>query len=267
MNSIFNMDNKFFSVMSKIADLIILNILWTLCSIPVITMGATTTALYYVTLKMAKDEESYIVKSFFKSFIQNFKQATGIWLILLAGGGIVLGDIYIITKWDTRFKIPLMVIFIALLLILSFIFMYVFPLLAQFDNTVKQTIKNALLMSIRHLPYTILIFIITAVPLLLYSVSIPLMYVSFMIGFSMIAFFNSIFFKKIFIRYMPEEALEEAVSDDDFTADCADRGDYSVFSNPIAGRAFESTAALMEELNAANKEQEENKSDINMDKN
>ena len=171
MSSIFNMDNKFFSAMSKIADLIILNILWTICSVPIITIGATTTALYYVTLKMVKNEESYIVKSFFKSFIQNFKQATGIWIMILAAGGILLGDVFILSRWDTRFKTPLMVVFIALFLVVFLIFLYIFPLLAQFDNTIKQTIKNSFLMSIRHLPKTVVIFLITVVLLVAFSLT------------------------------------------------------------------------------------------------
>lgn len=262
MSSIFSMDNKFFQVMSKIADLIILNILFTLCSIPVITMGATITAMYYVTLKMANDRESYIIRGFFKSFFQNFKQATGIWLLILIAGGIIGGDIYILTQWDTKFKVPLMVIFIALAIVLAFIFSYVFPLLAQFDNTIKQTLKNALLMSIRHLPYTILIIIITFVPLFLYSVSAELLYMSFMIGFSLIAFLNSFFFNKIFKIYMPEDPEEEIVSDEDYVAGGADKGDYSVFQNPMAGQSFETTAALMESLKA--KEEEKEKEDKNL---
>ena len=76
MNRFFNMDNKFFVFMGRVADLLLLNFLCILCCIPVVTAGASITALYYVTLKMARDEESYIARSFFRSFKQNFKQAT-----------------------------------------------------------------------------------------------------------------------------------------------------------------------------------------------
>ncbi len=76
MNRFFNMDNKFFVFMGRVADLLLLNFLCILCCIPVVTAGASITALYYVTLKMARDEESYIARSFFHSFKQNFKQAT-----------------------------------------------------------------------------------------------------------------------------------------------------------------------------------------------
>lgn len=260
MHNIFNMDNKFFQIMGKLSDLIILNILFSLCSLPIITMGASITAMYYVTLKMVKDTESHIAKSFFKSFCQNFKQATGIWMLILLSVGIIVGDIYIITHYNTPLEMPLMIIFIALAFMLVFIFSYVFPLLAQFDNTVKQTFKNALLMSIRHLPYTILIIIITIVPLVLYSISSRLMYMAFMVGFSIIAFLNSFFFNKIFKIYMPEELEDEIVSDEDYVAGGADRGDYSVFQNPLTGQNFDSTAALMESLAANQKKEEEARS-------
>ncbi len=76
MDRIFNMDNKFFTFMGKAADLILLNIIFLICCLPVVTIGASVTAMYYVTLKMVRNEESYISRSFFQSFRQNFRQAT-----------------------------------------------------------------------------------------------------------------------------------------------------------------------------------------------
>ena len=93
MGRIFDMNNKFFSFMSEVADLCILNIICVVCCIPVITAGASITAMYYVTLKMVRNEEAYIVRSFFKSFKQNFKQATIINLIMLLIGLILYVDL------------------------------------------------------------------------------------------------------------------------------------------------------------------------------
>ena len=84
MDRLFNMDNKFFTVMGRVADLIMLNVVFLICCLPIVTIGASLTALHYVTLKMTRNEESYIIRSFFKSFKQNFKQATVINLIMLA---------------------------------------------------------------------------------------------------------------------------------------------------------------------------------------
>ena len=76
MGHFFSMDNKFFTFMGRVADLCILNIICLICCIPIVTAGASITAMYYVTLKMVRNEEAYIVRSFFKSFKENFKQAT-----------------------------------------------------------------------------------------------------------------------------------------------------------------------------------------------
>ena len=83
MDRFFNMDNKFFTFMSRVADLIILNLLCIVCCIPVVTIGPSIAAMFYVTLKMVRNEESYIVRGFFKSFKQNLKQGIVINLIML----------------------------------------------------------------------------------------------------------------------------------------------------------------------------------------
>ena len=101
MNRFFNMDNKFFVFMGRVADLILLNILCILCCIPIITAGASITSLYYVTLKMARDEESYIIRSFFHAFKQNFKQATIINIIMLLTAGVLFVDLRIARAGDS----------------------------------------------------------------------------------------------------------------------------------------------------------------------
>lgn len=84
MGNIFNSDSGFSKFMNRVADLFILNILWIFCSIPIITIGATTTALYSVNLKFIDNEEENLIKTFFKSFKENFKKSTIIWLIILS---------------------------------------------------------------------------------------------------------------------------------------------------------------------------------------
>lgn len=91
----FRIDGKFFGALSKLADLVILNILFLACCLPVVTIGASITALYAVTKKMAEDREGYIFKGFFISFKDNFKQSTIMWLILLVPIVIVSVDLNI----------------------------------------------------------------------------------------------------------------------------------------------------------------------------
>lgn len=76
---IFRPDNLFSEVMTKIFDILLLNILWLICCIPVITFGASTTALYYVMMKLVRDEENGIVRGFFKAFKENFRHWSSCW--------------------------------------------------------------------------------------------------------------------------------------------------------------------------------------------
>ena len=80
---IFDLDSPLMNVLNKMADLMWLNILTLICCIPIITAGAAFTSMHYVALKIVRNEESYITRSFFKSFKTNFRQATLIWLMIL----------------------------------------------------------------------------------------------------------------------------------------------------------------------------------------
>lgn len=211
MSRAFNFEGPVFTFLSRLADLFWLNLLFVVCCIPVITIGAATTALYYVTLKMAKDEEGYITRSYFKSFKENFKQATVIWMGFLVVGMIMITDLRIINGGNTAeiLSSPALgnVIMVAVFLMGIVILMvgtYIFPILAQFDNTIKNTAKNAFLISIRHLPYTIAMLVITAIPVVLIWF-FPALFILVLIMFSATAYFNSKLFNKIFVLYMPKE--------------------------------------------------------------
>lgn len=217
MNRFFNMDNKFFVFMGRIADLIILNLLCILCCIPVITAGASITAMYYVTMKMVRNEESYIVKSFFKSFKENFKQATIIHIILLITALMLYFDLNIVKNLEGTLSKVLTCIFIAFSFLYALILLYIYPLLAKFYNSIKNTFSNALLMAIRHLPYTFLMLIISLIPIAIFfvpdlRVQSTLIMLFFLMGFAVIAFCNSKFLVKIFDNYIPkeEETLPES---------------------------------------------------------
>ena len=211
MGRFFNMDNKFFVFMGRLADLCMLNILCIICCIPVITAGASLTALYYVTLKMVRNEESYIFRSFFKSFKQNFRQATVINLIMLAAAALLYLDIRITKAMADPMGKILAMIFALFTMIYVIILLYLYPVLAKFYNSVKNTFKNALLMGIRHLPYTFLMLAVCASPLLIlfipsFQVQMFLIFVLILIGPALAAYCNSHFFVRIFDKYIPEEA-------------------------------------------------------------
>ncbi len=218
MDRIFNMDNKFFVFMGRVADLIILNLLCIACCIPIVTAGASITAMFYVTLKMARNEESYIVKGFFKSFKENFKQATIIHLIMMVTALLLFFDIRIVNQMEGNLYRGLFVVFLAFLILYLMIFMYIYPILSKFYNTIKATFTNAFLMSIRHLPYTILMIVISAIPFALMfipdaKIMSTVMMILILLGFSTVAYCNSFFFVKIFDHYIPKDESEDTDPD------------------------------------------------------
>lgn len=218
MGRFFNMDNKFFTFMGRIADLCILNIICLVCCIPIVTAGASITAMYYVTLKMVRNEEAYIVRSFFKSFKDNFKQATIINLIMIAVGVVLYLDLNVAKNMPRSAGQIFHVIFMAFVIIYYVLFLYVYPILARFYNTIRNTIKNALFMAIRHLPYTVVMVLIGLCPLLLlfigsYQIQSTLFVLFLVMGFGVIAYCNSFFLVKIFDHYMPKEENEEQKSE------------------------------------------------------
>jgi uncharacterized membrane protein YesL len=157
MNNLLNLDGPIMRLINKIVYSVYLNILWFICCIPIVTIGASTTALFYVTLKISKNEEGNLTKAFFHSFKENFKQGTIIWLILLILG-IILGiDGYVV--YHMRFENALWTLCTAFLIVAAIayavVLMYIFPLLARFDNTIGAMFKNALFMGIRFLFCTI----------------------------------------------------------------------------------------------------------------
>ena len=169
MNHLFNLDGPVLQFINKIVYSVYLNILWFICCIPVITIGASTTALFYVTLKISKNEEGSITKAFFHSFKENLRQGTVIWLVLLAFG-IILGiDGYVLyhMRFENVFWTLCTAVFCVAAAAYAIILMYIFPLLARFDNTIGAMFKNALFIGVRFLFCTALMAVIYFVMLLI----------------------------------------------------------------------------------------------------
>lgn len=153
MNQFVNPDAPIMQFITKITNSVYLNILWFICCLPIFTAGASTTALFYVTLKMAKNEEGNLTRAFFHSFKENFKQATKIWLVLLTVGIAMAFDGYIFyhMRFDNIFWTICTAIFIVALIAYAIVLMYIFPLLARFSNTTYAMFKNSIMIGMRFL--------------------------------------------------------------------------------------------------------------------
>lgn len=162
MGNMFNTDSEFSRFMNRIADLFILNILWIFCSLPIVTIGAATTALYSINLKILNKEEESLIKTFFKAFKENFKKSTIIWLFILIIS-IVLG--FNLIFWLkcglslSYFALPF--IFFSLLIFLL-VTPYIFPILTKTKSSILNIIKYCFVIALKNLPYSLLITIFGA---------------------------------------------------------------------------------------------------------
>ena len=156
MGKFFDLNSPLMRFLSRLADLMILNMIFLATCLPVVTIGAAWTALYYVAMKMVRDEEGGIIKNYFHAFRLNFKQATIIWLFALLAIGIFAGDVVIYRTIPDQIPKALMIAVLVLAYLVLGTIIYVFPLLSRYHNTIKGTIKNAFLVSVVNVPYTII---------------------------------------------------------------------------------------------------------------
>ena len=161
----FSYESKFSQLLMKLCYACYLNLLWLLCSLPVFTIGASTTALYYASLKVVRGEESYVGRLFFRAFRENFRQATVLWLILLGIGLFPGADGYILYHLRAAsagtaaiFWTLILALVIAVSVVYVIVLEYVFPLLASVSNTNRAMLKNSFLIGTHYLFATILVF-------------------------------------------------------------------------------------------------------------
>lgn len=160
-------------------------------------------------------------QGFFKSFKQNFKQATAIWLLFLLAVLVLAGDFYIMKNSGIEFNIVIKVVIGIVALILGFTWMFVFPVLAKFDNTVIRTIKNAFVMSILQFPKTLLMIVMYALPIVIGMLVPQAFPICFLFGLSAPAYVSALlynkFFKKLEDQYIAATtpAEEEGAKEED----------------------------------------------------
>ncbi|MBQ6373530.1 MAG: YesL family protein [Clostridia bacterium] len=221
----FSYDSKFGQLFLKLSYGCCLNLLWLVCCLPIFTIGASTTALYYTSFKIAKDEGSFLTTMFFRSFKQNFKQATIIWLIMLVTGLVIGADAILLYRLRATsagtgaviWTLLLAVIF-ACMIAYAIVLTYIFPLLSIASNTTANMFKNAFLIGTHYLFVTILVFFIHyAMFFLVVNVFTPLI----IFGEGLCAVISAHLLLKIFrpLLYDPNAPAESESDDDDTEAE------------------------------------------------
>ena len=215
---LFNPDSRIMIFLSRVADLVILNILWLVCCVPVVTIGASTTAMYHVIRHWQKDSVSSIMRDFFQSFKDDFKQATPVYLILLIPTVAVVMNAMLIFNPENSAAVPsyLLVIWFISALILLFISSFVYPVMAFFADSIFKTLRNAMVLALANLPRTILISVLNLLPVILLFVNLSFFLQSsifwLLIGGALVAYLNMSILKPVFKKLVPSE-FEDTVPD------------------------------------------------------
>ena len=204
---LFNLDSPLMQFLNKVADLMWLNVLTLICCIPIVTVGPALTALHYMALKIARDEECYIARDYFKSFKLNLRQGIVIWLIELVVIILLVGDFLILRFSTISFGQPMKIVLAVVAVLVLFTFTFVIGIL-QF-------------------PKTILMMILSVVPAVLFVLAPQIMPIVFLFGFSVPAWADAKLYNKFFQKLEDQmngvgqadgeagaEGLEEAGEDE-----------------------------------------------------
>ena len=241
LKGVFSLDNPVMRFLSRVADIMILNLLFLLCSIPVVTIGASLSALYYCLFKIKEEEEGYLVRKFFHSFKDNLKQATLMWLIFLAFFLLLFLEFLMYRNVEGTSGSVVRSIVLIGLIFWYLICTYAFALQSKFYNSIGNTLRNAVLLMFANGPRSIAIIGLTAAAIAFtlmqkeIIVIWNLLLVWILFGFSGIATINVQFLFPIIQKLMPEEKKEEVTPDNAFSVD--ENADLSTLGYGPAGEA------------------------------
>lgn len=211
MQVLFSPNSKFMRAMSRIGDLLLLNFFFLLTCIPIITIGASITALYTVCFRFGTDREEGVIRSYFRAFRDNFRQGCVLWLIVLLCGATSAINTYVFYAMVSPIRYAF-ILFALLFVLVLLISGYIFPLLSQFSNGNHSTIRNALILSLGYLPRSVLIAVLNVFPFVLmlldFYTFLQAGFIWVALYFSTAAYANTFLLKKVFAPYLTE--LEEA---------------------------------------------------------
>lgn len=202
-------DGVFGRIFGFLGKMIALNMLWVVCSLPVITAGASTTALFYCVLKLHKDKDVRVFRDFFKSFRQNFRQSTIVWVLAAAAALLIYMEKESIAAMPGSMAQIFLLVIAAICIPLGLILLYIFPTIAAFENNTKTLLSNAFYFAVKKIGYALLVAVITILPMLMTLVDgkmFPIyLFIWLMCGFSLTAYGDAWFMWRLFKPYFKED--------------------------------------------------------------
>lgn len=203
----FSVDSPIYKFMTALTDVFVLSMCWLLCSIPIVTMGASTVALFSVTLKMVDNEEGYVARQFFKAFKENLKQGIILGLITMLCAYVIWMDFQIFEAMENG---SILIPIIGILSVFLFVFSlaYAYPLTARYENTVPRILKNSFRISMKYIGKTVGMLALTALELAAFSWNLTMIFIGILIGPACICYSMSAFAKNIFLKIEKDNASE-----------------------------------------------------------
>lgn len=207
--NLLNENNVIHIFLNKLGDIIVANLLFLLCCIPIITIGPALTALYHCMLRTVKGNNNGTTKTFFRAFKENFRQSLIVWLGLLAVGFILFLNIRFLQNTASVVSKPLFYVSLGIAGLVIILALYIFPVIAAFANTTVNLLKNAYVFAFLHFPSTLAIAVITILPMFMTYRDVKLMPLYaccwFFFGFGLTAYVNSLLLYRMFKPFLEKE--------------------------------------------------------------
>ncbi len=206
-----NINSGIVRTLNKMTDLLVLNLVFIVCCLPIVTAGAALTAMYAVNLRSVRYGDGYVLRTFFASFKENLKQSTAAWLCLLSVGVLVFIDLRFFSQVEVgAFSRYLKVIVIVIAIFVWMVSIWLFPLIAKMKDNLKTQIANAARMALGYFfPYTIACMIIQGAAVYLAVVNLGMMMIMVVLGFAGVSYLCSFFIYKVFAKHIQEDPASE----------------------------------------------------------
>ena len=214
MKNLLDLDGPLVRALSDLNTLVILNILTALFCIPVITAGASVAAMHYVIMEMFENRGDGAAREFWKRFKENLRNATPVWLILLAAAVFIYVDCRIIMGGQMGLPRAMLVPLYIGAFIEASIAVYAFPLTARFVYSTGATFKNSAILAVANFPRTVLMVLYHVImPYLLFNVS-RLLPLFFLVGISLPAYFSALLYMPVIRKMIGEPEPDEDTPED-----------------------------------------------------
>ena len=200
MKRLFNTDGVVYMFMTIIYRFVILNLLWCISSLPLITVGASTTALFYVAGKIVRKEEVNEFKDFIKGFRDNFRQGTAIWLILCGAYAIIFTNLSLLERYGKMGGLVL-VLQLPVLVQVAIITVFVFPLLSRYQLNTLDIIKTSWILGIKHI-FSCAAGLVVIIAVAILAITVPVLFLTVSVSLAASAVY--LVFHRILEKYPPE---------------------------------------------------------------